>query len=148
MCIHVHVHVHIPSLLPTALQRSDARNEDSDDSSGDEPDHLSTGTKQKRAAQPEEQQEDLSAYERQRNANVQLNRGVLEGLGLADSALSLGHKAKAPPRKRARLEVPRWKSTGLLREEPPRPRSTRLAGRGSRRRYSQDLLGSEEEEDE
>ena len=125
--------------------RSDAWNEDSGDGSGDEPDDLATGTKQK---QLEEQEQELSAYERQRNANVQLNRGVLEGLGLADSALSLGHKAKAPARKRARLEVPRWKSTGLLREEPPRPRSTRLAGRGSRRRYSQDLLGSEEEGDE
>ena len=108
-------------------------------------DDLATGTKQKRS---EEQEQELSAYERQRNANVQLNRGVLEGLGLADSALSLGHKAKAPPRKRARLEVPGWKSTGVLREEPPRPRSTRLAGRGSRRCYSQDLLGSEEEGDE
>ena len=129
---------------PPPPPRSDAWNEDSGDGSGDEPDDLATGTKQKRA---EEQEQELSAYERQRNANVQLNRGVLEGLGLADSALSLGRKAKAPARKRARLEVPGWKSTGVLREEPPRPRSTRLAGR-DRRRYSQDLLGSEEEEDE
>ena len=104
--MHNMSHVHIPSLLPTALQRSDAQNEDSDDNSVDEPDHLSTGTKQKRAAQPEEQQEDLSAYERQRTANVLLNRGMLEGLGLADSALSRGRKAKAPAKKRARLEEP------------------------------------------
>ena len=104
--MHVHGYVHIPLLLPTALPRSDARNEGSDDSSGDEPDHLAPGTKQKRTGQPEEQQEELSAYERQRTANVLLNRGMLEGLGLADSALSRGRKAKAPAKKRARLEEP------------------------------------------
>ena len=98
--------MHLPSVLSTALPRSDAWNEDPDDSSDERLDHLATGTKQKRAAQPEEQQEDLSAYERQRNANVLLNRGMLEGLGLADSALSRGRKAKAPAKKRARLEEP------------------------------------------
>ena len=82
----------------------------------------------------------------QRNTNVRLNRGVLEGLGLADSAL--GCKATATGKKRARLGAPGQKSASeSLGEEPPRPRSTRLAGR-DRRRYSQDLLGSEEEEEE
>ena len=33
--------------------------------------------------------------------NVLLNRGVLEGLRLADSGLSRGRKAKAPGKKRA-----------------------------------------------
>ena len=133
---------------PRALSpRSDAWNEDSGDGSGDEPDDLATGTKQKR---PEEQEQELSAYERQRNANVQLNRGVLEGLGLADSALSLGRKAKAPAKKRARHEAPGKKSareSTHIGEEPPRPRSTRLAG-SDRPNYAQDLLGSDEGEEE
>ena len=130
---------------PPPPLRSDAWNEDSGDGSGDEPDDLATGTKQKRA---EEQEQELSAYERQRNANVQLNRGVLEGLGLADSALDC--EITAPGKKRARLEAPGQKSASESTrhgEEPPRPRSTRLAGR-DRRRYSQDLLGSEDEEGE
>ena len=115
---------------PPPPPRSDAWNEDSGDGSGDEPDDLATGTKQKRAAQPEEQEQELSAYERQCNANVQLNRGVLEGLGLADTALSHGRQAKAPAKKRVRLEEP----------AEARARSTRPTG-GDRRRYSEDLLG-------
>ena len=113
MHMHMHMCMHMcTSYAPSAsalhgpIPRSDAWNEDPDDSSGERLDHLATGTKQKRAAQPEEQQEDPSAYERQRTANVLLNRGMLEGLGLADSALSRGRKAKAPAKKRARLEEP------------------------------------------
>merc|ERR1740117_2431488 len=68
--------------------------------------------------------------------DMHLNRGVLEGLGLTDSAL--GCKATVPGKKRARLGAPGQKSASestRLGEEPPRPRSTRLAGR-DRRRYS------------
>ena len=127
---------------------SNAWNGVSSNGSGDEPDNLATSTKQKRAAQPEEHEQELNAYERQRYTNVQLSRGVLEGLGLADSAL--GCKATAPGKKRARLEAPGQKSASesmRLGEELSRPRSTRQAGR-DRRRYSPDLLGSEEEEEE
>ena len=152
--MHFHVHIIDAHTQPLALHakrpasspRSNAWNEDSGDGSGEETDELATGTKQKRALEEQEHERELSAYERQRNTNVLLNRGVLEGLGLADSAL--GCKATATGKKRARLEAPGQKSASeSLGEEPPRPRSTRLAGR-DRRRYSQDLLGSEEEEEE
>ena len=149
------LYTHLLHMLndPSPHHCSDARNEDLGDGSGDEPDEpddLATGTKQKRVAQPEEQEQELSAYERQRNVNVHLNRGVLEGLGLADSALSLGRKAKAPAKKRARHEAPGKKSareSTHIGEEPPRPRSTRLAG-SDRPNYAQDLLGSDEGEEE
>ena len=108
--------------------------------------------KQEQATQPEEPEEELSAYERQRNANVQLNRGVLEGLGLGGSALRLGRKSKAPAKKRARLEAPERRTARASKkitrpgEEDPRSGSVRLAGRDARR-YSEDLIGSEDEED-
>ena len=152
--MHFHVHIIDAHTQPFALHakrpasspRSNAWNEDLGDGSGEEADELATGTKQKRALEEQEHERELSAYERQRNTNVLLNRGVLEGLGLADSAL--GCKATATGKKRARLGAPGQKSASeSLGEEPPRPRSTRLAGR-DRRRYSQDLLGSEEEEEE
>ena len=112
--MHFHVHIIDAHTQPFALHakrpasspRSNAWNEDSGDGSGEEADELATGTKQKRALEEQEHERELSAYERQRNTNVLLNRGVLEGLGLADSALSRGRKAKAPAKKRARLEEP------------------------------------------
>ena len=58
------------------------------------------------AGAPSLQHEELSsAYEGQRN--LLLNRGMLEGLGLADSALSRGRKAKqGSGEEGARLEAP------------------------------------------
>merc|ERR1719272_2084762 len=51
---------------------SNAFNEDSGDGSGEETDELATDTKQKRALEEQEPERELSAYERQRNTNVQL----------------------------------------------------------------------------
>ena len=61
----------------------------------------SNSTATKRAAQPEEHEEqELSSYELQRNANMRSNQDELVRLGLGDLALNLCREAAKAPRKK------------------------------------------------